>query len=163
MNLSPLGLISLSFISKFFKYKRYKLNNPLKVEEIYSVEEFIKDGVGEISKTNSVLVSEISTGAVSMKSCAKGYDNENFHVQMENIKTRYELEAGTVWRAKNQVNNDFQPLIQKNTCVFEPGKENQKLYMFCEIKGIEYIPTPLRMKNAENQSQVCETTQKYRK
>ena len=139
------------------------------VRDIYNVEEFIKDGEGEISKTNSVLVSEISNGAVSMKTCANGHNNENFNVQMENIKTSYVLEAGTVWKAKNHAHNDCQPLIQKNECVFEPGKETQNLYMFCgdqskhSPQGIEYVPTSLRMKNANNQSEVWAATQKYTK
>ena len=103
-----------------------------------------------------------------MKTCAQGHDNDNFNVQMEEVKGEFCLEAGTVWLPKN---NEFQPLIQKNSCTFEPGKEQHKLYMFCGDKSkkspydnnSEYLPTTLKMKNVTGQSEVWEETQKYTK
>ena len=104
-----------------------------------------------------------------MKTCSKGHDNDRFQVQMEEIKSDFQLEAGTVWVAKNDKNNEFQPLIQKNSCKFEPGKEKQNLYMFCGDQNKssphdqEYIPTTVKLKTISNQHEVWEKTKKYAK
>ena len=173
---SQVRIIDKEMIEKFIKFRsnlenldNLSLELDEKLVKAYDVEKLITDGEAEISDANRALVAGISTGELKMKTCSKGHDNDRFQVQMEEIKSDFQLEAGTVWVAKNDKNNEFQPLIQKNSCKFEPGKEKQNLYMFCGDQNKssphdqEYIPTTVKLKTISNQHEVWEKTKKYAK
>lgn len=175
---SKVRIIDEDIINNFNKFI-YNLENldKLTMEELissslvraYNLEKLITDGEAEFSDANRAFVDGISNGALQMKTCAKGHDNQNFEVRMEEIKSTFVLEAGTIWVPKSDQKNEYQPLIQKNSCKFTPGNVRQNLFMFCGDQSKksphdqEYLPTAVKLKTVTNQQEVWEKTKKYTK